>query len=269
MSHHLKVLASANWIRSRREGNSIFYRRAHIDPTSSTSDLQQQLFDTLDAQPLSAEVASGINLLQTERGALSQQFFSDNADKFREQQDLIASYPAYGEQVLELLDQTPLAHYRHALELGPGEGDFLLPLAERFNKVTALDNSSAMLERAKEFAANASNVDYICSDTQALEQYGIKVDCAVVNMVLHHTPNPREIFAQLSNALNSGGVLIVTDLCRHDQSWVRDACGDLWQGFEPDDFSAWACDSGLREGQAMYFALRNGFQIQIRQFFKH
>lgn len=269
MSHHLKVLASANWIRSRREGNSIFYRRAHVDPTSSTSDLQQQLFDTLDAQPLSAEVASGINLLQTERGALSQQFFSDNADKFREQQDLIASYPAYGEQVLELLDQTPLAHYRHALELGPGEGDFLLPLAERFNKVTALDNSSAMLERAKEFAANASNVDYICSDTQALEQYGIKVDCAVVNMVLHHTPNPREIFAQLSNALNSGGVLIVTDLCRHDQSWVRDTCGDLWQGFEPDDFSAWACDSGLREGQAMYFALRNGFQIQIRQFFKH
>lgn len=269
MSHHLKVLASANWIRSRREGNSIFYRRAHIDPTFNTADLQQQLFDTLDAQPLSDDVLAGIQTLQAERAALSQQFFSDNAAKFREQQDLIASYRAYGEQVLELLDQTPLSQREHALELGPGEGDFLLPLAERFTKVTALDNSSAMLQRAKEFAANASNVDYICSDTQALEQQGIKVDCAVVNMVLHHTPNPREIFAQLSNALNSGGALLVTDLCRHDQSWVRDTCGDLWQGFEPDDFSAWACDSGLREGQAMYFALRNGFQIQIRQFFKH
>lgn len=269
MSHHLKVLASAHWIRSRREGNSIFYRRAHIDPTANNAALQQQLFDTLDTQPLSDAVASGINALQAERGALSQQFFSDNADKFREQQDLIASYPAYGEQVLELLEQTPLSQYEHALELGPGEGDFLLPLAERFKRVTALDNSSAMLARAKQHAAKVSNVDYICSDTQALQQQNIKVDCAVVNMVLHHTPNPREIFEQLSSALNSGGALLVTDLCRHDQSWVRDACGDLWQGFEPDDFSAWASDSGLREGQAMYFALRNGFQIQIRQFFKH
>lgn len=269
MSHHLKVLTSAGWITSRREGNSIFYRRAHIDAADTSAAIQQQLFQTLDAQALSPEVSAGVAAIQAERGALSQQFFSDNAAKFREQQDLIASYPVYGEQVLELLEQTALPQHNQALEVGPGEGDFLLPLAQHFDRVIALDNSAAMLERAKHQAADVSNVDYICSDTGALEQQDISVDCIVVNMVLHHTPNPREIFAQLSCALNPGGALLITDLCRHDQSWVRDTCGDLWQGFEPEDFSAWACDSGLREGQAVYFALRNGFQIQIRQFFKH
>ena len=34
---------------------------------------------------------------------------------------------------------------------------------------------------------------------------------------------------------NVGGVLLVTELCRHHQDWVKDACGDVWLGFEPAD----------------------------------
>ena len=93
-------------------------------------------------------------------------------------------------------------------------------------------------------------------------------DCIVVNMVLHHTPSPADIFQDLSNALAPGGALLICDLCRHEQAWAREACGDLWQGFEPQDFSRWAQAAKLDEGQSVYFALRNGFQIQLRQFFK-
>ena len=283
MSHHLKVLTNAGWITSRREGNSIFYRRAHLNPESPQSTLQQQLFHTLDAQPLDTIIALGIATIQMQRSALSQQFFSDNANKFREQQDLIARYPVYAEQVLELLESAPLATASNqpsrVLEIGPGEGECLLSLATRFDQVTALDNSEAMLDKAKKTAQHLTNIEFIHADSATLISRGktseiktaeqnTQYHAIVVNMVLHHTPNPREIFADASALLQSDGVLLITDLCRHDQSWVIEACGDLWQGFDPEDFSLWASENGLREGQAIYFALRNGFQIQVRQFFK-
>lgn len=270
MSHHLKVLANAGLVASRREGNSIFYRRAHASPREPLAALQQQLFATLDQQSLSAPLAEQLRQVQAERARVSQAFFADNAGKFREQQDLIASYPVYAEQVGELLHETPLPQRQRALEIGPGEGEFLAVLGRHFQEVLALDNAPEMLNKAKAFVAEQGldNVRLLAGDTQTAVAEQMRCDCAVVNMVLHHTPSPADIFQDLSAVLNPGGALLVTDLCRHDQGWAKEACGDLWQGFEPEDFSRWAKAAGLNEGQSSYFALRNGFQIQLRQFFK-
>lgn len=270
MSHHLKVLANAGLLTSRREGNSIFYRRAYLAPHHAFTPLLQQLFVTLDQQPLPDAVAQALQHLQHERGAAAQQFFIDNAHKFRAQQDLIASYPVYADQIQQLFSNTPLPGHNLALEIGPGEGEFLPLLAKSFARVVALDNASSMLDKSRAFAADKQlhNIEFIHGDTRTLNQLNLLADCVVVNMVLHHTPSPADIFYDLSAALRPGGALLITDLCRHEQTWAREACGDLWQGFDPQDFSRWASAAGLQEGQSIYFALRNGFQIQVRQFFK-
>lgn len=270
MSHHLKVLTSAGLLTTRREGNSIFYRRAYFAPDHPLAALQQQLFATIDQIPLGAALADQLEQLQRERGAASQHFFAENAHKFRAQQDLIASYPVYAEQVTQLLNNTPLRARNLVLEVGPGEGEFLKVLAQGFKQVIALDNADTMLDKSRAFAGKQKlrNVEFILGDTASLQQHKVLADCIVVNMVLHHTPSPADIFQDLSDVLIPGGALLVTDLCRHEQTWARDACGDLWQGFEPQDFSRWASAAGLTEGQSVYFALRNGFQIQLRQFFK-
>jgi len=270
MSHHLKVLAQAGLLTSRREGNSIFYRRAYLAPDHSLSALQQQLFATLDAQPLPDTLARRLQQIRRERGRASRDFFVHNADKFRAQQDLIASYPVYAEQVRQLLANTPLPGQSLALEVGPGEGEFLPQLANRFERVLALDNAANMLEKARALVLDQGldNIEFVLDDTRRLAREPWRADCIIVNMVLHHTPSPASIFQDLSAALKPGGALLITDLCRHEQSWAREACGDLWQGFEPQDLSRWALDVGLREGQSVYFALRNGFQVQLRQFFQ-
>ncbi len=269
MSHHLKVLADAGLVSSRREGNSIYYRRARLVPDHPLNELLRVLFDTLDRQPLPDPLARRLEAIQGERARASRQFFADNAHKFREQQDLIASYPVYGEQVTQLLVDTPLDSRRLALEVGPGEGEFLPVLASRFERVLALDNAPGMLERARLHldGKGLDNIEFVRDDVRHLARYQLAADCIVVNMVLHHTPSPAEIFLELGRSLAPGGVLLITDLCRHEQDWARQACGDLWQGFEPEDFGRWAGDAGLSEGQSIYFALRNGFQVQIRQFF--
>ncbi len=270
MSHHLKVLTSAGLLNTRREGNSIFYRRAYFAPDHELANLQQALFNSTDQLPLSAVVEAQLRQLELERRLASQQFFTDNAHKFRAQQDLIASYSVYAEPMTQLLQKTSLRDTALALEVGSGEGEFLAVLAQQFSQVIALDNAVNMLEKARAFAHEKKlrNIEFIHGDTRSLAEQKILADCIVVNMVLHHTPSPADIFQDLSQALAPKGALLVCDLCRHEQAWARDACGDLWQGFEPQDFSRWALVAGLEEGQSVYIALRNGFQIQLRQFFK-
>ena len=129
-----------------------------------------------------------------------------------------------------------------------------------------LNNAQAKVKETQQH--NLRLVEFIHGDTHVLAEKKVLADCIVVNMVLHHTPSPADIFQDLSKSLAPGGALLICDLCRHEQAWAREACGDLWQGFEPQDFSRWAEAAGLIEGQSVYFALRNGFQIQLRQFFK-
>lgn len=270
MSHHLKVLSTADMVASRREGNSIYYRRAHAAAGDPLLELQTAIYRGLDQLPLDPLVRERLSEVQQERARASQQFFADNADKFREQQDLIASYPVYGEHAAEMLEKIPHAARGVALEIGPGEGEFLNVLGQLYERVYALDNSAEMLEQARRFAfANKlDNVELWLGESQLAVEKKLAVDCVVINMVLHHVPSPGDMFFDAAQVLNPGGVLLVTDLCRHDQHWASESCGDIWLGFEPSDLSEWATEAGLLEGQSSYFALRNGFQIQIRHFYK-
>lgn len=267
ISHHLKVLANAGLVTTRREGNSIFYRRAHVADTDSLATAKNAIFQQVDNIGLTSALENALATIWQERTHTSHQFFLENADKFRAQQDLIASFDVYGNQVAEILKLSPTPTKLHALEVGPGEGEFLTVLAAQFETVVALDNSPQMLASAKKRARSLSNIEFTLGDTSCLEDKPA-FDCAIINMVLHHTPSPAQVIADVSQALAHNGVLIVTELCSHQQEWAREACGDVWLGFETDDLKNWAAAAGLKPGHSTYFALRNGFQIQIQQFIK-
>lgn len=268
LSHHLKVLARAGVVTSRREGNSIFYRRALPGQHPELALLHNSLFETIDQLELPVDIAQRLQALQKQREQSSSEFFRQNAEKFRAQQDLIANYEQYAETVSQVLAEAPLHNRELALEVGPGDGAFLATLSPGFKQVIALDNSREMLEQAQRLALEQKleNVAFIHGDTRHADLEALRADCIVVNMVLHHTPAPADILTDLAGCLAPGGVILVTDLCRHDQGWAREACGDLWLGFEPSDLLAWAQTAGLKEHASVYLAQRNGFQIQVRLF---
>ena len=169
-----------------------------------------------------------------------------------------------------MLQKTAFAETDLALEIGPGEGEFLPLLSAKFTRVVALDNAPAMLAKAESHSEKnkLSNIEFVLNDSRYCQSQNQVFDCVVINMVLHHTPSPAQIIADVSAALKPGGHFIVCELCSHNQDWAREACGDLWLGIDPNDLSRWAQDNHLEEGQNIYFALRNGFQIQVRQFTK-
>lgn len=263
MSHHLKVLAQAALVATRREGNAIFYRRS-----LPGGRLHAALLEEIDALPLPTKLQAGIAAVHQQRAAVSRDFFARMATQFQAQQDLIASLPQYRDSLLALLDTLHFGPTASALEIGPGDGAFLPELARRFAHVTALDNSAEMLELARQrcLAEGLDNVELQLAD--ALQELPLRADCVVLNMVLHHFATPADAFRRLARLVAPGGSLLLSELCSHDQSWARDACGDLWLGFEQEDLARWATAASLVPGESLYIGLKNGFQIQLRHFAK-
>lgn len=258
LSHHLKVLTQAGLLTQRREGNSIFYQRQ-----PAPEPWIQTVFATVDQWPLPETVRISAMAIAEERRDQAEAFFARHVDDFRQRQDLIAEYPQYAQQALTLLDQVSGTQARrHALEVGPGLGEFLRPLAKRFERVDALDISPELLQAARDGTAQL-DIRFTQGDLkQWVDTYAERPDLLVYNMVLHHIPTPEEELRLAGEILAEKGYLLLTDLCRHEQAWAKDNCGDQWLGFDLTDLTQWAHYAGLTLVRHSVTALRNGFQVQ-------
>ena len=272
MSHHLKVMHKAGLLEPQREGNAIFYRRPpNLENDKLADQTIRQIFNMVDRIPLPEHLEQRIQAIRTQRAEQSQAFFARHAEKFREQQELIAAFDLYAGPVAELIRQRAAKqNWQTALEIGPGEGAFLPVLSDLCPQVVALDNSRDMLAKATRtcITEKLNNVDLIEGVTDTLLARGDGFDLVVANMVLHHVPSPADILLDAAALMNTGGCLVISDLCSHDQVWATENCGDLWLGFEPEELTAWAHEAGLTPGESLFIGLRNGFQVQVREFWK-
>jgi ArsR family transcriptional regulator len=123
-----------------------------------------------------------------------------------------------------------------------------------------------MLDLAQDHTAQLTDIQFVHGSTDKLIQSKLRADAVVANMVLHHTPDPQRVLSEGAALLAPGGSFIISDLCPHDQAWAREHCGDLWLGFSPEDLRAWATAAGLEHCAELFFAQRNGFQIQVQHF---
>ena len=263
LSHHLKVLSNSGLLETRREGNSIFYRRGN-----AAEEIQANIFASADALNLDQVTTIRLNAALETRQNLARQFFDKVDSQFNEHQERIADSSTYNQATLTLLDGYHNDKFQQSvLEIGPGEGALLNQLTSRFKNVCAVDISSEMLSRAKENTQNSS-IRFVQGDINHSAFTDEHFDSIVTAMVLHHIPAPATLFQQMANKLKPGGTVTVTDLCPHDQQWAQSLCGDLWMGFDSKEMEDWASNAGLIENNSMYLAQKNGFQIQARQFLK-
>ncbi len=270
VSHHLKLLAKAGWVTTRREGNHIFYQRLLPRSDAPFCQLKRQVFKELDAQALAPDVQQRLEAIQAQRAQQSRDFFARNAALFAERQDLIAEHQVYDDQAAKLLQLLCPAGGDSALEIGPGEGHFLLRLAERFRRVIGLDTEAALIQQASDRVAQAGLQKKVTlqQGEWPSQRPDSPQDLLVLNMVLHHLPAPREAIRACGQALRAGGKLLVTELCQHQQDWAKESCGDLWLGFSEPELTEWAAQADLVLVESQFAAQKNGFQIQFLGFEK-
>ena len=274
LSHHLKILFNAGLVIKRKEGTSVYYRRALPGAKESGKEqfgqLIEQIYDTLDNLPLISSLGQKILEIHRKRAKRSERFFNEesesNPDKFASQQALICEQSVYAESIRQILEHTDISTQR-ALEVGPGAGEILRILSSLFELVLGIDSSANMLRRTQlaleaDTGKTANNIQLQLlefGEPGPLDSFNV----IVLSMVLHHASSPVTFFQSAQRQLSEGGMLLVVELLPHDQDWVKQACGDLWMGFAPEVLDEWAKQTGFAKGTDQYLAQRNGFQIQI------
>ena len=240
VSRHLKPLRDVGLVEARRDGTSVYYRRGHVAQDPALSRL---LNERLNDVVMVAEDLASVHRIMDMRRAQSRSFFDKIAGSYG-----TLTQPGGGWQALAA---GLAAGYvgQDVADLGAGEGHLTLLLARFASRVIAVDQSVHMLDELRNGAERAGvsgRVEVAQGDIESIPLPPASVDAAFLSQVLHHVAQPSAAVAEGSRILRRHGRLIVLDLVRHDQEWVRKQWADLWFGFEPDDLRQWMQSAGLK-----------------------
>ena len=106
----------------------------------------------------------------------------------------------------ELLD---LRGDERALDVGAGTGALAFALAPRVAEVVAVEQDAELADRAR--ADAPANVQVVVGDGERLDLPAASFDVSATLRVLHHTPRPELLIAELARVTRPGGTVLVAD----------------------------------------------------------
>lgn len=240
ISRHLKILTEAGILSVKRQGTWSYYRVG--DENAIFSRLRPVFESELESLPERGIDQGAVAGILEERRQRSQEFFDRNARQWEALARTLLPVPEYRQRLLEQLPKGC-----NLLEIGIGTGGLLIDLAALAGKVIGVDHSPAMLEEARCRLTEAAlgDIDLRLVEMTHLPLLNSSVECAVLNMVLHHAADPVAVLAEVSRVLEPGGILLLADLARHEREAAREQLADQWLGFETDELHGWLKKTGF------------------------
>jgi len=132
-----------------------------------------------------------------------------------------------------------------AADIGAGTGFITEGLLSRGVKVIAVDQSPAMLDRMRAKFGSDGNVVYLTGGSSSLPVNTNSVDAVFANMYLHHVESPPDAIREMVRILKPDGVLVITDLDKHEHEFLVTEQHDRWMGFDRSDIKTWFEEAGL------------------------
>jgi len=133
---------------------------------------------------------------------------------------------------------------RVAADIGAGTGFIAEGLVRRGVKVIAVDESEKMLDELSRRLPIGS-VDCRLGSAERIPIEDEAVDYVFANMLLHHVEEPSRAIREMARVLRPGGVVLITDLDRHEFEFLKTEQHDRWKGFERESLSGWLQGAGL------------------------
>ncbi|MFA6372445.1 MAG: methyltransferase domain-containing protein [Methanothrix sp.] len=136
---------------------------------------------------------------------------------------------------------------RIAADIGCGTGFITEGLIQRDVRVIAVDRSQAMLSEMNRKFSEIDRIDCRLGEASSLPIEDETVDYAFANMYLHHVEIPLQAIMEMVRILKPGGMLVITDLDKHNFEFLRREHNDLWMGFKREEIRSWLEDAGIRD----------------------
>lgn len=239
VSRHLKPLRDSGLLETRREGTSVYYRRGPVFQDAAFAQLlSEKLAELRGASRDRAAVDKVLDLRRKE----STKFFDEIAGRYGSLTEPGGGWRGMAAALAAGFSGKSVA------DVGCGEGDLTLLLARFAKKVTAVDLSAQMLRVVQERSEEAGVAGRVAVERGDLEKLPLKAnseDAVFVSQVLHHAARPGKALKEAARILKPGGQMILLDLSRHDQEWVRNEWADQWLGFDEAELKGWLKGAGL------------------------
>jgi ubiquinone/menaquinone biosynthesis C-methylase UbiE len=235
ISTYLAQLKQAGLVEDRRQGKHSWYRLK--DP---------QFADLLHSAAAEIPEANGdlkaLQLVLEKRRDKVRGYFDELAGKFGRDYVPGRSWKGLAETLLQLMPPMVVG------DLGAGEGTFSQLLAQRAERVIAVDNSAKMVEFGARLAKeNAlTNLEYRLGDLESPPIEAGTLDLAFFSQSLHHALHPEKAVCAAFRLLKPGGRIVILDLKRHGFEQAREMYADTWLGFSEVDLRVFLEQAGFR-----------------------
>lgn len=250
----LAQLKQAELVEDRRTGkNSMYQMRA------GRSALLMTVLSEAEAEiPESKADAAALQLVLVRRQDRVRAYFNSLAGKFGRQYVPGRSWQALAEALLRVLPPLVIA------DVGAGEGTISQWLAQRAERVIAIDNADKMVEYGAQLAQQHGlrNLEYRKGDLEALPLDTGSIDLALLSQSLHHATHPARAVAEAYRILKPGGQVLILDLRHHQFEEARELYADIWLGFTEGALHGFLTEAGFtavetavvhRESEAPHF----------------
>jgi ArsR family transcriptional regulator len=253
VSRHLKTLADAEWVSSRRDGTSRYYAlsvnghapggngaKGGVPPAGAKAQIWALTRTQLADRPGVDQDRRRLSRVLARRSETSQHFFAAAAGQWDRLRTELFGDEFATRALIGLMPATWTV-----ADLGCGTGLMLASLAPHVERVIGVDASEEMLAAARARLEGVANVDLRRGSAESLPIETSSVDAATMMLVLHHLPSPGAAIAEAARILRPGGRLLVVDMTPHDREEYRQQMGHIWLGFAEEQMKRLLTQSGL------------------------
>ena len=239
ISTHLAQLKQAGLVEDRKQGKNSLYRLKDREWVDLLAAAAKEV-------PEAADDAKALQLVLEKRRDKVRGYFDELAGRFGRQYVPGRSWKGLAETLLQLMPPMTVA------DLGAGEGTFSQLLAQRAERVIAVDNSAKMVEFGSRLAAEngLTNLEYRLGDLEEPPIEPGSIDLAFFSQSLHHALHPGRAVAAAHRLLKPGGRIVVLDLKRHGFEQAREMYADTWLGFSEVELRGFLEKAGFGEVQS-------------------
>jgi len=239
ISTHLAQLKQAGLVEDRKQGKNSLYRL-------KDRELIALLHAAGEEVPEAGDDAKALQLVLEKRRDKVRGYFDELAGKFGRNYVPGRSWKGLAETLLQLLPPMVIA------DLGAGEGTFSQLLAQRAERVIAVDNAPKMVEFGARLAQEngIANLEYRLGDLEAPPIDAASVDLAFFSQSLHHAVHPARAVEAACRILRPGGRIVILDLKRHSFEQARELYADTWLWFSEVELRGFLEQAGFGRVQS-------------------